>query len=393
MCDLPDKGSTVVVGMSGGVDSTLVALLLKEHGCQVIGVTMSSWNNDLHITGNLQGVRNSCYGPDEKIDIDTCRQFCAEQGIEYHVIDVREAYHAMVLEYFKDEYRCGRTPNPCIRCNPTVKFGALLDGVRKEGIDFDYFCTGHYARLVRPEKNFIEGWNISKTAPDGLQQFPLCITKASDTGKDQTYFLYRIPSSVLEKVKFPLGMLTKNEVFAMARERNLSAAERSESQDFIPPEYIDSVFADRPPVAGNIVNLNGKVLGSHRGIEYYTVGQRRGLGVSSPVPLYVHSIDSTRNEVVLAENDDLLADGLFADDWVWPNGCAPSIPFSAKVKIRLATPPVDALIEPCESESAGTYKVTFVAPVRAVAPGQSVVVYIEGMIAGGGIIIRGIQHE
>ena len=136
---LPESGSVTVVGMSGGVDSTLTALLLKERGCRVIGVTMSSWGNDLPLPPAADGIRASCYGPDEEIDIAQCRNFCAAQEIEYHVVDVREAYRREVLDYFKSEYRAGRTPNPCVRCNPAVKFGALLDGISAKGISFDYF--------------------------------------------------------------------------------------------------------------------------------------------------------------------------------------------------------------------------------------------------------------
>ena len=392
MNDFPEKGSTVVVAMSGGVDSTLVAMLLKEHGCKVIGATMSLWNNDLPIEPNQEGLRNSCYGPDESIDIETCRKFCEENGFDHYTIDVREAYRKEVLEYFKAEYRNGHTPNPCIMCNPIVKFGAFVDGIKAKGIEFDYFCTGHYAKLVRPSSPLVPGWN-NAVMQNGKEVFPLLIANADDSTKDQTYFLYRIPSETLEKVCFPLGTFTKKQVFELARERHLKAAEKAESQDFLPQEYVELLFADRPPVEGDIVDVDGKVLGRHRGIEFYTIGQRRGLGVSAPTPLYVHSIDAEHNRIVLDTNDSLLADGLYASNFVWPNNIAPEQPFSANVKIRLATPQIHALIEPCPDEGEGIYKVIFDNPARAVAPGQSVVIYIEGMIVGGGIITRGIPHE
>lgn len=379
--DLPKAGDTVVVGLSGGVDSTLTALLLKNTGCHVIGVTMSLWDGKLDVDVN-KTLHDSCYGPGEAQDIEQCRKFCEEQGFEYHVIDVKEAYHKEVLEYFKAEYRAGRTPNPCIRCNRYIKFGALQLGIKQLDIDYDYFCTGHYAKIVRPEEGLY-----------GTDVRPFMISSAMDQSKDQTYFVYRVPSDVLEKVRFPLANMEKKEVFRLAKEYGLAAAEREESQDFIPEEYFDALFADKPAVPGDIVDLDGKVLGKHRGIEHYTIGQRRGLGVSSSKPLYVHSIDPKNNLVVLASNDDLNADGLIADEFVWPGNIEPKESVEAFVKIRLASKPVPAVIsryEPKNGESfkGQPWKIAFQAPQRAVAPGQSVVMYKDNVIIGGGIISK-----
>lgn len=379
--DLPKAGDTVVVGLSGGVDSTLTALLLKNIGCHVIGVTMSLWDGKLDVDVN-KTLHDSCYGPGEAQDIEQCRKFCEEQGFEYHVIDVKEAYHKEVLEYFKAEYRAGRTPNPCIRCNRYIKFGALQLGIKQLDIDYDFFCTGHYAKIVRP----VEGLY-------GTDVRPFMISSAMDQSKDQTYFVYRVPSDVLEKVRFPLANMEKKEVFRLAKEYGLAAAEREESQDFIPEEYFDALFADKPAVPGDIVDLDGKVLGKHRGIEHYTIGQRRGLGVSSSKPLYVHSIDSKNNLVVLASNDDLNADGLIADEFVWPGNIEPKESVEAFVKIRLASKPVSAVIsryEPKNGESfkGQPWKIAFQTPQRAVAPGQSVVMYKDNVIIGGGIISK-----
>lgn len=423
---LPEKGATVAVGMSGGVDSTLVTILLKERGCHVFGVTMSSWNHDMPLSPSENNMRSSCYGPDEAIDIEACKKFCAENGIEHYVIDVKEAYQREVLDYFKKEYRSGRTPNPCIMCNPRVKFGALLEGITAMGLHFDYFCTGHYARLVRADEPV---WSLyGDIAPAGnasavdsasaaagnasaqasnasaqacsvaqINPYPLFIEAASDVTKDQAYFLYRIPSIRLEKVRFPLGSMTKKEVFEIARERKLEAANRSESQDFVPPEYFDIIFSDKPSVPGDIIDLDGHVLGRHRGIEHYTIGQRRGLGVSSTRPLYVHSIDAKKNLVILADNDDLNSASLTADDWVWAGNYSPRTPFNAMVKIRLASRPVEALVEPMlenvkEAQNPTEYRIIFKNPQRAVAPGQSVVVYLNGLIMGGGLIKEAIPY-
>lgn len=403
---MPEPGSLVAVGMSGGVDSTLVSLLLKEHGCRVVGVTMSSWIGDYPLPPSSQGVRSSCYGPDEAIDIAQCQEFCRQQGMKHHVIDVSEAYHHHVLDYFKDEYRCGRTPNPCVNCNPKVKFGALLDGIRATGIDFDYFCTGHYATLVRPRDDVRLVYEQLAVSGESGQQAggqtgqcavevpvrpavrPVMISAATDRRKDQTYFLCRVPSATLEQVRFPLSAYTKQEVFQMAREWGLAAANRGESQDFIPDSYLDIIFSDQPSRPGDIVDLSGKKLGVHRGIQHYTIGQRRGLGVSSNRPLYVHSIDAASNRVVLCDDEDLLCSGLVARDWVWAGDYAPESAFRAQVKIRLASPAVMSTIQPLED---GGYRIMFDEPQRAVAPGQAAVVYYNGIIFGGGIISREIR--
>lgn len=403
---MPEPGSLVAVGMSGGVDSTLVSLLLKEHGCRVVGVTMSSWIGDYPLPPSSQGVRSSCYGPDEAIDIAQCQEFCRQQAMKHHVIDVSEAYHHHVLDYFKDEYRCGRTPNPCVNCNPKVKFGALLDGIRATGIDFDYFCTGHYATLVRPRDDVRLVYEQLAVSGESGQQSggqtgqcavespvrsavrPVMISAATDRRKDQTYFLCRVPSATLEQVRFPLSAYTKQEVFQMARERGLAAANRGESQDFIPDSYLDIIFSDQPSRPGDIVDLAGKKLGVHRGIQHYTIGQRRGLRVSSNRPLYVHSIDAASNRVVLCDDEDLLCSGLVARDWVWAGDYAPESAFRAQVKIRLASPAVMSTIQPLED---GGYRIMFDEPQRAVAPGQAAVVYYNGIIFGGGIISREIR--
>lgn len=385
MQEMPKSGDVVVVGMSGGVDSTIVALMLKEKGCKVIGATMSLWDGLLPELKEGQKIKPSCYGPNEITNIEECKKFCKENDIEYYVIDVKEIYKKEVLEYFKTEYRNGRTPNPCIKCNKTVKFGALLDGLKNLNINYDYFCTGHYAKIVRPKEGIF-----------GSTKRPFMIAGAEDVSKDQTYFLYRIPSETLEKVRFPLATMKKKDVIKIAQQANLKAALREESQDFIGEEYFDLIFSDKPSVPGDIIDLDGKILGRHRGIEHYTVGQRRSLGVAVGYPVYVHSIDAKNNIVVLAKNDDLNALSLIADDFVWAGNVEPQETAEAMVKIRLASKPVPAKIERFNNENfdgdcdfkGQPWKVTFNQPQRAIAPGQSVVLYQNGTIIGGGIISK-----
>ena len=385
--DMPQAGDTVVVGMSGGVDSTLTALMLKEKGCRVIGVTMSLWDGHLPEIKSAKPMKEACYGPGEEENIEECQKFCDEHGIEYHVIEVAEAYKEKVLEYFKAEYRAGRTPNPCIQCNRYIKFGALLDGIQNLNIDYDYFCTGHYAKIVRPTEGIF-----------GTDKKPCMISTAADVTKDQAYFIHRIPSSVLEKVRFPLATMKKAEVFELAKKAGLEAANREESQDFIGEEYFDILFADKPSVPGDIIDLDGHVLGRHKGIEHYTIGQRRGLGVAASYPVYVQAIDAKNNVVVLAPAEALNSSALIADDFVWPADVEPPENFECEVKIRLASRPVKATVSryaPGEDDTF-SYKgqpwlVTFAEPQRAVAPGQSAVFYRENVIIGGGIIAKAIK--
>lgn len=379
---MPEKNDTVVVGMSGGVDSTLTALLLKQKGCNVIGATMSLWDGSIPEGMTKESLPPSCFGPNEEKNIAECEVFCKNNGIEYHVINVTEEYKKNVLEYFKSEYRAGRTPNPCIRCNQTVKFGAFLEGIKKAGIDFDYFCTGHYAKIV-----------ISKDGVFGTNKRPYMLANALDSTKDQTYFLYRLSSETLSKIRFPLASLTKAEVFELAKKSNLAAAARKESQDFIAEEYFDMLFSDKKSIPGDIIDLDGNILGRHRGIEHYTIGQRRGLGVAVNYPVYVKSIDAEKNIIVLAPNDALNSQALIADDFVWPADIPPDRPVNAMVKIRLASRPSPALIERYEAPESEQetyksqpYKITFEMPQRAATPGQSIVLYKDNVIIGGGII-------
>lgn len=388
--DLPKAGDTVLVGLSGGVDSTLTSFMLKNMGCKVIGVTMSLWDGTViekNKDSNKVKMKEACYGPGEEENIEECTEFCKANGIEYHVVDVKAEYKEKVLEYFKSEYRNGRTPNPCIMCNRNIKFGAMLEAIDKLGIHYDYFCTGHYAKIVRPEEGIF-----------GTDQRPFMISGATDVSKDQTYFLYRVPSDTLAKVRFPLATKTKAEVFELAKSANLKAADREESQDFVGEEYRDALFSDKPSIPGDIIDLDGHILGRHKGIEHYTIGQRRGLGVAASYPVYVHSIDVKNNLVVLAKNEELNSKGLIADDFVWPAGIEPKEEVETLVKIRLASRPVPCRItryipdaEDKTEYKGQPWKIIFDEEQRAVAPGQSAVLYKDGVIIGGGIISKVIK--
>ena len=380
--ELPEAGSTVVVGMSGGVDSTLTALLLKQKGCKVIGVTMSLWDGHIKEIEGEKVFFDACYGPGEKEDIEECKKFCSAHDIEYHVIDLSKEFNEKVLEYFKSEYRAGKTPNPCIRCNRFIKFGALLEGIKKIDIAYDYFCTGHYAMIVRPEEGI---WGSDKK--------PCMVACAADETKDQTYFLYRLPSEVLEKVRFPLASVRKSEVFELAKQAKLDAADRKESQDFIDQRYLEVLFEDKPSVPGDFVDVNGKVLGKHKGIEFYTIGQRRGLGVAGPVPYYVKEIRADKNQIVLSDKSELQSTTFIADDCVWPCDLEPTQAFEALVKIRLRSHTEIARVEkyyPPEDDKdpyiGQPWKVTFTEGQFAITPGQSAVMYVDNVIVGGGII-------
>jgi len=360
---------STAVGLSGGVDSAVAAALLVEAGYEVTGLTMRIWDGPE--TGQA-GCRQGCYGPGEGEDIAACEALCARLGIPYRVVDLSREYEETVLEYFRGEYLRGRTPNPCVLCNHVMKFGFLLDRARIEGLRFDLFATGHYARIQ--ERN-------------GRP----CLRTAADPAKDQSYFLHRLGPEVLGKVVFPLGGKTKAEVRDIARALGLKVAEKPESQDFVSGGDYSAVFEGRESPPGDIVDAEGRTLGRHRGIHHYTIGQRRGLGISSgPEPLYVWSLDSDRNRVVVGPGHGLFADGLEAEDTVLSDPALEGGPFPCRVRIRQNHAPADAEA----TVRGGSARVLFHTPQRAVAPGQSAVFYdAEGFVLGGGVIERALRPE
>ena len=365
-----EKIPTVAVGLSGGVDSSLAAALLVDSGYRVIGLTMKIWRGAYKIQ---EGIKHACYGPGEEEDIESCQKLADSLRIDYHVIDLSEEYEKRVIEYFKTEYLSGRTPNPCIVCNRELKFGFLAAKAKVLGLEFDFFATGHYARKER--KNGVT-----------------FLKKAADDAKDQSYFLYGLDSDLLDSILFPLGEMTKGQVRALARQHSLDVAEKPESQDFIAGGDYAPLFEGKEPEPGDMVDTSGKILGTHRGLPYYTVGQRRGLGISvGPDPLYVLSLDAVKNRVVLGPNRGLFAEGLASRNFRFQDprmmGKVIELSFGFTAKIRQNHKPVAVSV--LWGEGA---EIHFQTPQRAIAPGQSVVLYSpEGLVVGGGIIDRAFE--
>lgn len=353
----------VIVGLSGGVDSSVAAFLLKENGYEVKGVTMSLWDGNPAVKSTG---KHACYGPDEEQEIREAREFAEMLGIPFHVFDCSQKYKTAVLDYFKTEYLEGRTPNPCVKCNQLIKFGMLPEMAKLNGLDFDYFATGHYARV---------GWNETR------QRYIL--KRGVDLKKDQTYFIYRLSQEQLSSLLLPVGELTKQEVRKIALKIHLPLSEREESQDFYSGDYKELLnVEDRP---GNIINRQGKIFGQHTGIWNYTIGQRKGLGVAYTEPLYVVSLNPEKNEVVVGTREEIMGSSFLVADLNWIAVERLSEPVEAKVKIRSAQKENEAIIEPV---SDNVVRVTFHIPNDGITPGQSAVFYQDDVVLGGGVIVR-----
>ncbi len=349
----------VIVGLSGGVDSSVAALLLKNEGHDVTGVTMKIWRVGKYAGGD----RDACFGAGEVDDVLAAEAFCRRIGIPYHSFDCAAEYEVIVVAYFRREYLAGRTPNPCVRCNAEMKFGVLPELVKAAGIPFDRFATGHYART---------------DSVNGRYR----LLRAVDSVKDQSYFLYRLSQPQLQRQLFPLGGLTKAEVRTLARSYDLTAADKPDSQDFYSGDREELIGEpDRP---GDIVDEQGRVLGRHSGFWKYTIGQRKGLGLSNPLPLYVVDLDACRNAVVVGTAERTICHALIADACNWVSIEEPADRIAVQIKVRSAGHPlVGATVEPLGQ---GRFKACFAAGIPGVAPGQSAVFYQDEVLLGGGII-------
>ncbi len=343
----------ILVGLSGGVDSSVAALILKQQGHNVIGATMSIYRDRGNVAHKCS--HGACYGPDEKEDIEEVRRIAEQIGIPYYVFDCVEEYEEIVLDYFKSEYLKGKTPNPCIRCNSLVKFGVLPELARRQGIKFDKFATGHYSRI-----------------DNGILKCGV------DPKKDQSYFLYRLTKEQLENIILPLGDYTKEEIRKIAKENGLNVAEKPDSQDFYDGDYNELLGVK--DVEGNIVDLSGKVLGKHKGIWNYTIGQRKGLGVSASEPLYVLELRAETNEVVVGFKDETMSNVLYAGN---PSRLE-EFKKHCQAKIRSTQQPTNVSVDEVED---GIIKVEFENMQKSIAPGQSVVLYDGDVVLGGGIIL------
>ncbi|HAR63503.1 MAG: tRNA 2-thiouridine(34) synthase MnmA [Candidatus Margulisiibacteriota bacterium] len=356
-----DKG-TVIVGMSGGIDSSVTAALLKDQGYNVIGVTMQIWDGGCTPSNGV--TQHACYGPGEEEEIAQTEKISRQLGIPFHVIDLRKEYKHHVLDYFRQEYLFGRTPNPCIKCNSKIKFGALLDNVKKSNISFDYFATGHYVNVAYNETS---------------QRYLL--KRAKDLKKDQTYFLFYLSQEQLKQCIFPLGQYTKEEIREMSRQKGFGLENKPESQNFVAQGYTSLLEGATLP--GPILDTQGKKLGEHKGIHYYTVGQRKRLGIAAEYPLYVVAIDHTNNAVVVGPKEDIYSNRLIASELNWISIDRLSEPMKLSAKIRYVQHEETAWVEPLEN---GDIRVTFDNPQMAITPGQAIVFYDQDTVVGGGII-------
>ena len=358
-----DRKERVVLGMSGGVDSSAAAALLQEQGYDVIGITLKLWPQDC-----VSRAEDKCCGPQAVMD---ARSVASKLGIPFYLIDEAEDFQKQVIEYFAAEYRSGRTPNPCVMCNEKLKFGTLISRAQKLGAN--KIATGHYARIEPSE-----------------DKSRVLLKRGRDLHKDQTYFLFSLKQEQLKHTVMPLGDLQKSESRDIARDSKLRTAEKEESMEicFVPDKDYKAFLTKSKMVAehkGEIVNQAGEVLGHHDGIEFYTIGQRKGLGISNPKPLYVLKLDPDSNRVIVGEAEDLVQESFFIDRCNWIPFEDPPKEIKALAKIRYNHEGTTASIFP---ESNGRAKVVLDAPQKAVTPGQACVLYQDDLVLGGGWITR-----
>ncbi|MBI5295423.1 MAG: tRNA 2-thiouridine(34) synthase MnmA [Chloroflexi bacterium] len=348
----------VVVAMSGGVDSSVAAALLKQQGYEVMGMMMRLWSEP----GKEE--TNRCCTPDS---MGQARRVAAKLDIPFYVVDAKDVFRKTVVEYFLEGYAAGGTPNPCLVCNRSIRWEFLLNHALALGADF--MATGHYVR-----RNDERG--------------RIALLRAVDPSKDQSYVLHVLTQEKLRRALFPVGEYPKTEIRKIAESFGLPTASRPDSQDlcFLAGEDYRN-FLQRNAAEmlkpGEIVTTDGRVVGHHNGLPNYTIGQRKGLGLASPVPLFVITKHATRNTLVVGTADELGSSALTAKDVNWISGAAPAEPFRAQVKIRYTARPAWAWVTPLNGEQA---QVQFDLPARDVTAGQAAVFYVEDEVLGGGII-------
>ena len=350
---------TVVVAMSGGVDSSVAAALLVEQGCQVIGMMLRLWSEP----GTESA--NRCCTPDS---MALARRVAAKLNIPFYAVDVQERFHEVVVQSFIDGYVQGVTPNPCVLCNRQIRWGFLLERARAFGADF--MATGHYARLDRPENG------------------PVRLLRGVDPGKDQSYVLSVLDQQQLSATLFPIGGIPKPEVRELARKFDLPVATRADSQDLCflaSSDYRAFLSRNAPQAArpGPIINRAGQVVGEHQGLAFYTIGQRKGLGIASPEPLYVLGKDLRTNTLLVGKEAELGSSALTARSINWISGAPPEGPIRAQVKIRYKAAEAWATVTPIANDEA---RVEFDQPLRDITPGQRAVFYLGQECLGGGTI-------
>jgi tRNA-uridine 2-sulfurtransferase len=333
----------------------------------VTGITMKIWEGE---PGTGEKPHHGCYGPEEAADIDDARRVAAKLDIPYRVIDLTREYKKEVLDYLRSVYLSGKTPNPCVRCNHKIKFGAFIEKALEAGLDSDYMASGHYARI-----QFDQNSNR------------FLLKKALDFSKDQSYFLSALSQKQLKRLLFPLGEYTKVEVRKMAERLGLSVAGKADSQNFISGDYCDVIKTEEKP--GPIVDQQDHILGSHRGIQHYTLGQRKGLGVSAANLLYVIAIDPVQNTITVGDRPDLFQREFIVANLNWIAFSELLKPRVFSVKIRSSHPESLAEVIPLEN---GECRVVFQQPQMAITPGQAAVFYDSDVVAGVGII-QSVIHD